>query len=80
MSYISKIFYSVIIFYSINMTASQALDLTTQLKISFNLFIVQDAETVDQRQWTSSHLHDLIRRKLQVRRVGHGEYKSLHLL
>ena len=59
-------FHADLILNPLHMTSTQALDLTTQLELSFDLSIVQDAETVDHSHGPTGNFHDLVKIKFQV--------------
>ena len=68
------------ILYPVDMTATQSLDLTSQLKISLDLLIIQDAETVYNSHRAPRHPDDLFRFQVQVFLVPNREYYGIRTL
>ena len=64
-------------FYPPDVAAAKAFDLTPELQISPDLPVVQDAETIDHRDFSPRLLYDLIRIHVKVRGMANSQHQRI---
>ena len=67
-------------FYSLDMSAAEALDFAAEFEVTFDFFVIEDAEAIDDGEGIAGPFDDVVGIEVEIRLMGDGEDEGVDII